>query len=170
VLKGEGFAHKSEAGALKLNILDEQSLLQAFAEMQSEGYLVEEQITGIVAELLVGVTHDEAHGYLLTLGAGGIQTELARDTQSLLIPASAESVEAALKRLRYAPVLNGYRGASGVDWPLLVNAVMSVQQFIQSNIGKINEFEINPLICTADKVIAADALIIGDIALIKDPA
>ncbi len=165
VLKGEGFAHKSEVGAVQLGIGDEQSLIDAFNAMQSSGYLLEEQIVGIVAELLVGVTHDAAHGYLLTVGAGGVQTELAQDTQSLLIPASETAVETALSKLRIAPILNGYRGANGVNRPLLIETIMNVQQFVINNAGKLNEFEINPLLCTADQVIAADALIIGDIHL-----
>ncbi|MEE9333622.1 MAG: acetate--CoA ligase family protein [Granulosicoccaceae bacterium] len=169
VLKGEGFAHKSESGAVQLNISDEHALRAAFTGMQCSGYLLEEQIIGIVAELLVGVTHDTAHGYLLTLGAGGVQTELAKDTQSLLIPATEEAVEKALSKLRIAPILNGYRGASGINWPLLIETVMNIQQFVISNVGKLSEFEINPLICTADQVIAADALIIGDINLKEDP-
>ncbi len=168
VLKGEGFAHKSEAGAVQLNISDEHTLLDAFNAMQSSGYLIEEQIVGIVAELLVGVTHDVAHGYLLTIGAGGVQTELAKDTQSLLIPASEESVESALGKLRIAPILDGYRGASGVNRPLLIETIMNIQQLVIENVGKLTEFEINPLICTADQVIAADALIIGDIKLEED--
>ena len=168
VLKGEGFAHKSEAGAVHLDINNEQSLRDAFHGMHSSSYLIEEQIVGIVVELLVGVTHDVAHGYLLTLGAGGVQTELAKDTQSLLIPASTDAVEKALSKLRLAPMLNGYRGASGVNWPLLIKTVMNIQQLVIDNVGKLTEFEINPLICTADQVIAADALIIGDISPTQD--
>ncbi len=161
VLKGEGFAHKSEAGAVQLNINDDTALLSAYRGMTSDAHLVEEQVDDALVELLVGVTHDQAHGYLLTLGAGGVQTELFRDTQSLLIPASKQSIEYALKRLDIAPMLTGFRGKPGVDWAQLVATIDCVQQFAIENAGKLSEFEINPLICTSDRVVAVDALVIG---------
>ncbi len=161
VLKGEGFAHKSESGAVQLNINNISGLLDAYRAISSDAYLVEEQVAAGVVELLVGVTHDPAHGYLLILGAGGVQTELTRDTQSLLIPASKQSVENALQRLNIAPLLAGYRGKPGIDWPQLFNTIDCVQQFVIQHAGKLSEFEINPLICTPDRVVAVDALIVG---------
>ncbi|WP_425100408.1 acetate--CoA ligase family protein [Tropicibacter sp. S64] len=156
VLKGEGVAHKTEAGAVVLGLMSEEAVSAAAETMGSESFLVEEMITGAVAELLVGVVADP-HGYVLTLGAGGTLAELLGDTVSLLVPASREAVSAALDGLRIGPVLRGYRGKPGVDRDRLLDAIMAVQAFVEAE--RPLEVEINPLICTQTRAIAADALI-----------
>jgi acyl-CoA synthetase (NDP forming) len=163
VLKGEGLAHKSEAGAVRLNLFPA-DIAAAAQAMQAPSYLVEEMITGTVAELLVGITRDPAHGYVLTLGAGGVMTEVLRDTVSLLLPVTREDVAGALQQLRMTPVLNGYRGAAGADLNAIQEAVLALQSFVEAMEGRVDEVEINPLICTEDKAVAVDALLRGDFA------
>uniref|UniRef100_UPI0035638F4C acetate--CoA ligase family protein n=1 Tax=Sulfitobacter sp. TaxID=1903071 RepID=UPI0035638F4C len=158
VLKGLGFAHKSEAGAVAIGLQAHQVEAAASA-MQAGSFLVEEMITDPVAELLIGVTRDPAHGFLLTLGAGGVLTELWQDTTSLLLPVTAMQIGDALQALRIAPLLNGYRGKSGADIPAIIAAIMSVQAYVIAHQDTISEVEINPLICTTSAAIAVDALI-----------
>ena len=135
----------------------------AAAAMNTESFLVEKMISGAVAELLVGVTLDPAHGYVLTLAAGGTRTEILGDSVSLLLPASGNAVDAALSRLRMAPLLDGYRGAPAADRGAIIAAVLAVQDFVIVHHGRMEEVEINPLICLAEGVVAADALIrMGD--------
>lgn len=159
VLKGEGFAHKTEAGAVALNLMTEQDLRAAAKTMNAPAYLVEEMITGGVAELLIGVVRDPAHGFVLTLAAGGILTEVMQDSASLLLPATENEILQALDRLRMAPLLHGYRGKPGADIPAIIRAVMAVQAYVTENAATLEEVEINPLICTATRAVAADALI-----------
>ncbi|CAN0033107.1 unnamed protein product, partial [Chrysoparadoxa australica] len=127
--------------------------------MRASGYLVEEMITGAVVELLIGVMRDPAHGFVLTLGAGGVWTEILQDTQTLLLPVTAEDVRGALDRLRIAPLLAGYRGAAAADMDAIAGAVLAVQAFVVAHADRIEEVEINPLLCTPDRAVAADALI-----------
>ncbi|WOI57941.1 acetate--CoA ligase family protein [Palleronia sp. LCG004] len=159
VLKGEGIAHKTEAGAVVLNLSSAQAVTEAAAKMPAENFLVEEMITGTVAELIIGVTRDQAHGFVLTLGLGGILTELIRDTASVLIPAAREDIAAALHSLRTAPLLTGYRGRPGADIEAVIDTAMALQQLVQQHAGALHEIEINPLICRATDAVAADALI-----------
>jgi acyl-CoA synthetase (NDP forming) len=159
VLKGQGIAHKSEAGAVALNLMTAEAVVLSATNMPTESYLVEEMITGTIAELLIGVVMDPAHGYVLTLAAGGVLTELLTDSVSLLVPSSAKEVELALSELRIAKVLNGFRGQPAADLPAVVDAVMAVQDFVINHSGRVQEVEINPLLCTPTKAIAADALI-----------
>jgi len=105
------------------------------------------------------VLRDPAHGFLLTLGAGGVLTEIIGDTVSVLIPAPREELRAALRSLRIAPVLAGYRGAPGADMEDVLDAVMAVQEFVKQEYSRLEEVEINPLICTPSGAVAADALI-----------
>ena len=161
VLKGEGIAHKTEAGAVALNLRNADAVRQAAGAMPTASFLVEEMVDGSVAELLVGVVSDPAHGYVLTLAAGGTLTELMDDSASLLLPATREELRAALGQLRYAPLLTGYRGAPAADIGAVIDAVMAVQACVAAM--RPLEIEINPLLCGPDGAVAADALIrIGD--------
>ncbi|SNS78878.1 acetate--CoA ligase family protein [Antarctobacter heliothermus] len=159
VVKGEGFAHKSEAGAVRLNLMSVAEVEEAAGGMGASGYLVEEMVAGAVVELLVGVVRDPAHGFVLTLGAGGVWTEILGDTQSLLLPVTEGDVRGALGRLRIAPLLAGYRGAAGADMAAIAGAVLAVQALVAGHAERIEEVEINPLLCMPDRAVAADALI-----------
>lgn len=158
VVKRMGLAHKSEAGAVRLGIAPS-DLADVKAEMGGDDFLVEEMVEGAIAELLIGVLRDPAHGFVLTLGAGGVLTEILRDTQHLLLPMDASAVETALRRLKCWPVLDGYRGKPKVDLAALIRAVLAVQAYVLHHADEIEEVEINPLICTETGAVAADALI-----------
>lgn len=159
VLKGEGIAHKTEAGAVVLNLTSTDAVAEAAAKMPATSFLVEEMITGTVAELIVGVTRDPAHGFVLTLGLGGILTELIRDTASVLIPTSRDDLREALGSLRTGALLTGYRGRPAADVEAVLDVVMALQDLVRDNAGQLHEIEINPLICRGDSAVAADALI-----------
>ncbi len=159
VLKGEGFAHKTEAGAVALGLRHAGEVVAAAEAMQAPGYLVEEMVTDAVAELLIGVVRDPAHGFVLTLGAGGTLTEILRDSASLLLPVTQSDVLEALGGLRIAPVLRGYRGKPGADLGAIARAVMAVQDYVVAQAARLDEVEINPLIATPNGAVAADALI-----------
>ncbi len=159
VLKGEGFAHKTEAGAVALNLASPDAVMQAAARMDAPAYLLEEMIIGAVAELLIGVMRDPAHGFVLTIAAGGVLTEILKDSASLILPASEQDITEALNNLRIAPLLAGYRGQPGADAASIVSAVIAVQDYAIENAAHLQEVEINPLICTTARAVAADALI-----------
>lgn len=159
VLKGEGVAHKTEAGAVVLNLADEGAVEAAASRMQAASFLVEEMVTGTVVELLVGVVRDPAHGFVLTLGAGGTLTEILRDTVSMLVPSTRDDIRGALKKLKISPLLAGYRGAAAANLEAVLDAVMAVQSFVEAEAARLEEIEINPLICTPSEAVAADALI-----------
>ena len=132
---------------------------QAAEEIGTGAILIEEMVDDGVLELLVGVTCDPAHGFLLTLGAGGVLTEVLRDTVSLLLPASRAEIDAALETLRCAPLLEGYRGQPGVDRDALHGAINAVAAYVAEHRDTLVEIEINPLICTPSRAVAVDALI-----------
>lgn len=158
VLKGEGFAHKSEHGAVRLN-LTHADLTQAAEDMSAPAYFVEEMVQGGIAELLIGVVHDPTCGFLMTIGAGGTLTELLSDAENLLLPTQRHSVYSALNRLKIADVLNGYRGNPAADIDAIVDAALAIQDYVLANADTVSEVEVNPLICTQSRAIAADALI-----------
>lgn len=158
VLKGEGVAHKTEAGAVALNLNSGQEVSDAAFNMPAERFLVEEMVTGAVAELLIGVVKDPAHGFVMTLAAGGTLTELMEDSASFLLPASDAEIEAALKSLRVSKLLDGYRGAPAADCEAILRAIRAVEAYVVENALGLEEIEINPLLCTPADAVAADAL------------
>ncbi|MEX0283796.1 MAG: acetate--CoA ligase family protein [Paracoccaceae bacterium] len=158
VLKGAGLAHKSEHGAVRLNLTPDQ-VESAAQEIGTNGFLVEEMVTGTVAELLIGVTRDPAHGFLLTIAAGGVLTEVLKDSVSMLLPVRAEDVENALTKLKCAKLLDGYRGKPAADKAAIARAVLAIQDYVVAHADRVEEVEVNPLMCLPDGAVAADALI-----------
>jgi acetyl-CoA synthetase len=161
-LKGLGLAHKSEAGAVAVGLRDADQLVASLNLMPSEiaEFLVEQTVTGIVAEVLVSIRRSAPLGWLITVGAGGVLTELWRDTQCLLAPASADDIRAALQRLRIAPILNGYRGKPAANVDSLVSAILTLQQHVVGS--ALAEVELNPVLVTTNSAVAVDALIIEE--------
>ncbi len=157
-VKGMGLAHKSDSGAVRLGIAPE-DVAEVAGDIGAERVLVEQMVRGGSVELLVGVVRDPAHGFVLTLGAGGVQTEILGDTVSLLVPSPPDMVEAALRRLRCWPLLQGYRGKPGVDLDAVLDTVAAVQRLARKEAARLLELEINPLICGPGGAVAADALI-----------
>lgn len=143
---------------MRLNVAAEQ-VGAVLADLPGTGAIIEEMETDGVAELLVGVTRDPAHGFVLTLGAGGVFTEILADTVSLLVPSDEGAVKQALTKLKCAPLLSGYRAKPAADIDSIVAAVMAVQSYVIAQADVISEVEINPLICTPTRAVAADALI-----------
>ena len=157
-IKGIGLAHKTEYGAILLSVLSEE-LAQAAATIGTPELLIEEMVSGSVVELLVGIIRDPAHGFILTVGAGGILSEVLKDTASLLLPTTAADIEAALSTLNCFRLLQGYRGKPSANLASVVRAILALQSYVIANADTVSEVEINPLICTSKEAIAADALI-----------
>jgi acetate---CoA ligase (ADP-forming) len=153
-LKGLGFAHKSEAGAVRLNL---GSLAGQAAMPGAAGYLAEEMVTDAVAEVLIGVRRDAVYGATLTIGMGGVAAELLADTVTLICPVGGQEVAAALRRLRLWPLLDGYRGRVRADVAAVVDAALRVQAMF-ADPGLV-EVEINPLMVRAAGAVAVDAVI-----------
>ncbi|MFN0116159.1 MAG: acetate--CoA ligase family protein [Paracoccaceae bacterium] len=158
-LKGLGIAHKTEAGAVRLNIPSPGALAGAAKAMPgASGFLAEEMVTGAVAELLVGITRDPTGLMLLTLGAGGIFAEMWADTASALLPATDAEIRAALGRLKIAGALQGWRGRPAADMQALVAAIRAIGAYAAAE-PRLIELDVNPLIATPTRAVAVDALI-----------
>lgn len=163
VLKGLGVAHKTEAGAVKLNLPTREAVLDAARAMASvaSGYLVEKMVGKPVAELIVGAMRDPVAGPVLTIGAGGILVELLEDSALLTLPTDEEAIRQAISGLKVAKLLSGYRGGPAGDVDALVAAVASAASYVVSNAAIVDELDINPIMVLrrGDGVVAADALI-----------
>ncbi len=163
VVKALGVPHKTDVGGVRLGLENAGEVLAAVTEMShlSESFLVEEMVGGVVAELIVGVARDVHFGPYLIVGGGGVLVELRKDSVSLLLPVAREEVLQALRKLKCAPLLDGYRGRPRADVNAAVDAIMAVASLVRNNPTSIVELDINPLMLLAEGrgVVAADALI-----------
>ena len=159
-LKGEGFLHKSEMGAVQLNLENVEQIEKAADTMKCTEFLIEKMMSPPLVELLVGITLDRAHGYVLTLGAGGIMTELFKDVTSRLLPIDDDEIWDALMTLKIAPILTGYRGKPPANRAELLANIRSIIRYVEENHGLIEEIEVNPLFIGETHSFIIDALII----------
>ncbi len=158
VVKGIGLDHKSDAGAVLTGVTPPQ-IDQAIRTVGTGPVLIEEMITDGVVELLIGITCDPAHGFVLTLGSGGVMAEVLADTSTLMIPAGRHDMRKALASLRCAPLLAGFRGRPPTNIDSILDAIEAIQAYVLANAATICEVEVNPLICTPHTAVAVDALI-----------
>ena len=161
-LKGLGLAHKSEAGAVHVGLRNADELGAAVEKLPQKitECLVEQTITNVVAEILVSVRRDAPVGWLVTLGAGGVFTELWRDTACLLAPVSDADIRRSLEFLRISPLLTGFRGKPAGDINALVALTQSVILLALSN--NLAEIEVNPVLVTPNAAVAADAFMVAE--------
>jgi acetate---CoA ligase (ADP-forming) len=155
--------HKSDVGGVVLNIrtrAEAEAATQRLAQL-SDQVLVEEMIADGVAEILIGMTRDPQFGQVLVLGAGGVLTELLRDTVTLLPPFTAPSIEAALRKLAVGKLLAGYRGRPPADVAALVETALACTRYAAANVDTLIELDINPVIVrpVGRGAVAVDALI-----------
>ena len=111
-------------------------------------------------ELLLGMTRDPLFGPVLLLGAGGVTAELQKDSVLELPPFDDHAVDRMLRSLRLFPLLEGYRGRPGVNLDLVRDVVARFAQLVQ-DFPELATAEINPLLATADNVVALDARMIS---------
>lgn len=159
-LKGLGIAHKSEANAVHVGITSAEALTSALEQLPEhvDQVLIEETVTDVVAEVLVAIRRAAPIGWMIVVGAGGVQTEILRDTATLLAPASRDEVFLALRSLRISPLFFGYRGKPGIDMNALLDLIMQLQEVtVGSN---VMEIELNPVLATPVDAVAVDALLI----------
>lgn len=165
--------HKSEHGFVKLRIEGADAVAEIFRDMTNrakampgvrvEGVTVEPMLTGGV-ELLVGCTRDPAFGWLMTVGLGGVFTEVMADVSHRLLPVDAGDAEAMLRELKGYKLLTGYRGAPPADVAAAAQAIAALSDAVLAADGRVREVEINPLIVLREGrgAFAADGLVLLD--------
>lgn len=160
---GANLEHKSDVGGVALNIRSaaEAGLAATRLAALADSLLVEEMVGDGVAEILVGMSVDMQFGQLLVLGAGGVLTELLRDSVTLLPPFSIAAIRAALERLQIYPLLRGFRGRPPGDIEALAQVALDVTRYAAANLERLTELDLNPIIVrpAGRGVVAVDALI-----------
>jgi acyl-CoA synthetase (NDP forming) len=163
--------HKTDAGGIRLGVTPKDAP-RVYEELVSHvasvaphatvhGILVQAMAPPGGQELILGMTQDPVFGPLLTLGFGGVGTEIYRDVASEVLPLSRTSAYNLLESLAGAPLLKGFRGRPPADIEALVDAVCRVADAIGASGDRIEEFEINPILVypEGEGMLAVDLLI-----------
>jgi len=161
-------AHKTEIGGVLLDLGDASSVAAGFARIMASAKSAkpEAHIDGVTVspmrrggiELFVGVARDPQWGPVVSLGLGGVWVEALDDTALELLPAARDDVIRALRRLKGARLLAGYRGAPPADLEAIADAVVKIGEAALALGPDLAALEINPLLVTGDAVEALDAL------------
>lgn len=160
--------HKTEAGGVKIGV-EEGAVAATFDEIMSNakqhrpdadltGVQIQQQLPSDATEVIVGAVTDASFGKLVAFGLGGILVEVLKDITFRLAPASPEDAMSMLNGIKAAQVLDGVRGAEGVNKEALAQIIVNVSNLV-SDFPEIQEVDLNPIFATPASVTSVDALI-----------
>jgi acetyltransferase len=160
VMKVVGPIHKSDIGGVRLNISSSELVRTNFIELMkiegAESVLIQEQKKG--TEVFVGASKEEPFGHVILCGLGGIFIEVFKDVTSALSPVGLEEAHSMIQHLKSYPIIQGIRGKEGVNEELFAQAIVNLSTLLEMA-PEIAELDINPLLGTANDLIAVDARI-----------
>lgn len=161
--------HKTEAGAIRVGVNDADALAKAVAEMKASaqaykpgyrlaGVLVQEMCAGL-GEALIGVTRDPLVGPVVTVGMGGVMTEIYRDAAVRPAPVTVEVAREMIDEVKGFALLRGFRGKPNGDLDALARTVAAVSRIALAE--RVEEAEINPVLVRSEGegVVLLDALV-----------
>ncbi len=173
VLKGSAgdLIHKTEQNLVRVDIRNDDEARIAFKDIMAvlngtgAAVLVQELVKG-QRELVIGMTRDRQFGASVMFGLGGIFTEILEDVTFRLAPLDKRDALDMMEEIRGRRILENIRGMEAADLNQLGEILIQVGQIgIEHKI--IKEIDINPVIISEGKGIAADALIVLEPALVK---
>jgi acyl-CoA synthetase (NDP forming) len=159
-----GLLHKSEAGAVRLNLNGREEVTKAAREMHERlaargsaptGFVVQ-RMAGKGVEMLAGVVHDPQFGPVVACGAGGVQVELLRDVSVRLTPLSREDASDMIRSLNTYPLLNGFRGGPIGDVAALEEGLLRISAMVE-DLPQIAELDCNPFVVLEQGAVILDA-------------
>ncbi len=163
-------AHKTEHGLIRLGLDSADAAGEAYTEMMAKAETMQVHIEGVTlepmlvggVEILAGVTRDPVFGWMLTVGLGGVWTELMQDATHALLPVDVREAEAMLCRLKGFALLDGYRGAPKADVKAAAIAIAALGEAVLAGGDALREVEINPLLVLPQGkgAVAVDALVL----------
>ena len=161
-------SHKSDAGGVRLDIVDEVQLRAAVTQMLAgvtlsrpdariEALSVQQMARRPAAlELIVGASVDPTFGPVILFGHGGTAVEVVADRAIALPPLNRVLARELVSRTRVARLLEGYRGRPAADVDALCDTLIALSQ-MQADLPELAELDINPLWVDEHGVLALDA-------------
>lgn len=164
VVKLADMPHRTELGAVRLGVSGD-GLPEAIRDLQAiahrhglpSGVAVQEMVSGI-GEVFIGAQGTSELGPLVALGLGGIFVEVLHTVSGRIAPFDHAEAARLVSEFDRFGILDGFRGRA--PWPRekLAETLVSVSRLTAAGREWIASMDLNPLIVTAEGVIAVDAL------------
>ena len=158
---GPAIIHKTEVGAVVLNLADETAVRRAYDGLSARlgadmtGVIVQEMVPGGV-EVVVGATLDKTFGPLVLYGSGGILVELLNDVAFRINPLTDTDVREMMSEVKGTVLLRGYRGSPPADEAALSEIILRVSALLEI-CPQIQEMDANPVKVLETGAIVVDA-------------
>jgi acyl-CoA synthetase (NDP forming) len=164
--------HKSDAGGVRVGLKDEREVAQAYRDIMEscrvrypdadiEGATVQSMAPPGV-EVIVGMATDPQFGPVLMFGLGGVWVEVLKDVSFKIAPLAPVDAARAVREIRAARLLDGFRGSEPVDTGALEDILLRVSDFV-TEMSMVKEMDLNPIFAYPDGAIAVDArVVLGD--------
>ena len=162
-----GLAHKTEVGGVQLDLRDASAVSHAIDEVTAAASVAGQSVDGVRVEryrpgleMIIGGLVDPTFGPLISVGIGGVLTELLEDVVFAPAPVHEMQAIAMIERLRGRALLDGFRGAPAADVEGLARIVSLVSRGMTGS--GLREVEINPLIWDGEGWVAVDWLLVQE--------
>lgn len=164
--------HKSDAGGVQVGLASEAEVAEAyraiisvcaekFPEAVIEGVTVQNMAPPGL-EVIVGMATDPQFGPVLMFGLGGVWVEVLEDVSFKIVPLTQTDAAKAVREIRAARLLDGFRGSEPVDTAALEEILLRVSEFVAQT-PEVIEMDLNPIFAYPHGAIAVDArVILGD--------
>jgi acyl-CoA synthetase (NDP forming) len=162
-------AHKTEAGAVALNIDGEAAVRAAHGALlaKARAHDPKAAIHGVLVqpmappgvEMILGIKRDETFGPLLMVGLGGVHVEILDDVAFAPVPLDAARARDLLDRLKGRRLLDGACGQPPADLDALCDLMATLSQFAAAHADTVAEIDLNPVIVHEHGLSIVDALI-----------
>jgi acetyltransferase len=150
---GQSLLHKSEKGALALNVAGPDELETHWHRLNRlapdvEGVLVQKMVFSS-RELIIGGKSDLSFGPVVLAGFGGIMVEVLQDVSMRLAPVGMEAARTMLRELAGASILGAFRGMAEADVEAAARILVQVSQLMH-RFPQIAELDLNPVTLSDD--------------------
>jgi len=175
VLKAEadGLVHKSDAGAVKLDLRSPQEVTEAYRALVAglgsslKRVLVQPMIAD-GTEVLIGVGQEPVFGPLVVFGLGGVAAEVLGDHAARLTPLTDTDADELIHAVHAAPLLFGHRGGPAADIGALADTLLRVSR-LADDLPEVAELDLNPVIARPDGVFPVGTRVRVSPAETRDP-
>jgi succinyl-CoA synthetase beta subunit len=154
--------HKSDLGGVQTGITGPEELAAVFEKFRRmdgfQAMLIEEMVSGL--ELIIGAKIDDQFGPVVMLGMGGTGVEIYQDISLRMAPVGSDDVASMIKCLKGDRLLSGYRGGVVVNRNELTRTLICFSEFVMAAAEMIESIDLNPVMCSAERCVVADARII----------
>ncbi len=164
-LIAEDVVHKSDTGAVKLNIKTQEEAGKTFDDLMKinatskKTVSVQAMAKEPITELIIGMTTDPQFGPALMFGIGGILVELLEDVSFRIAPITEYDAKEMIREIKGFPILDGYRGKPKADINALIDVLLKISNLVIEH-EEIFEMDLNPVFIYESGITCVDARII----------